>query len=618
MVIAIGVAALVANPGESGPSANVMSASSTPPGTNYAVIKAIAVGSDPLTVAVNGVDDSIYVINSGDGTASVIDGLTGSVVNTLSLGSVLDSVAVSERTGTAYVSVYTANPTPPTIATINGSTVAQIPMNIRTYGIAVNQRDDTIYATNYDSDNIAVLSTQNVDDSFLVPVGVNPVRIAVDQGDDTVYIVNDGRGQPSTMTVLKGSNPLDDSAIVAVGNSAWGVAVAESRNKVFVANYGTPGSLSVVDGRTLGVSSVPQVRGAWAVAVDQRDDTVYVTDFFGGLSFVAGSTGQLSDDSLALRGLSYDIAVDGSGVNQGLVFVTAHNFNELLVVGRVSASGVPASGATGDSFPLSLSVADLSPTFLMDDSTVDSVSFGSTQATFTRDAGNSWEVTVPDGSGLVPVTVQLDGGLSVFAGMFSYGGSPAPDPALAPSPPLNVSGVAGDGSVLVSWDRPVDSGSFAVTNYEVVASPGGRVCLVDASELSCVVSGLVNGTAYTFEVRALNGAGWGAWSAASAPVTPVGPGPVATMVVTGSRGTGVNAGRVFADGVTTRLVGREVQARVHLSGQVNYENGSIRTVGADGTFRWQRRTNKTVYVYFRVVDEPGVRSNRLVIRPSRG
>jgi hypothetical protein len=194
---------------------------------------------------------------------------------------------------------------------------------------------------------------------------------------------------------------------------------------------------------------------------------------------------------------------------------------------------------------------------------------------------------------------------------------PPPSPNVyPPSQPREVAAVAGDGSASVSWRTPESTGSFPITDYEVQATTGGQSCLVKAPELSCLVPGLSNGTAYTFMVRALNGAGWGSWSAPSAAVTPVAPKPAPTIIVTGSRGSGADVGRVFADGVTTNLVGQQVQARVHVSGEERYQDGSVRTVTASGAFQWQRKTNKTVYLYFRAVDRPEVRSNRIVIRPS--
>jgi hypothetical protein len=93
-----------------------------------------------------------------------------------------------------------------------------------------------------------------------------------------------------------------------------------------------------------------------------------------------------------------------------------------------------------------------------------------------------------------------------------------PDVAI-PGSPSGVSGVAGNGEVTVSWTAPADDGGSAVTGYAVTASPGGQTCTTTGAT-SCVVSGLTNGTAYTFTVVATNEAGNSLPSEASAPVTP--------------------------------------------------------------------------------------------------
>ena len=253
---------------------------------------------------------------------------------------------------------------------------------------------------------------------------------------------------------------------------------------------------------------------------------------------------------------------------------------------------------------------------------------GATWAAVSNPASTSETISTASGGGALVNGTTYDvqvravnglgnGGASNTLQGTPTGSTPTPAPSTyPPSQPREVAAVAGDGTASVSWKTPESAGSYPITDYEVQATPGAQSCLVKAPALSCVVLGLSNGTAYTFEVRALNGAGWGAWSVASQAVTPVGPKPTPTIVITGSRGSGSDVGRVFADGVTTNLFDQQVQARVHLSGQTAYENGSLRTVTSNGTFRWQRKTNKTVYVYFRALDQRDVRSNRIVIRPN--
>ena len=91
--------------------------------------------------------------------------------------------------------------------------------------------------------------------------------------------------------------------------------------------------------------------------------------------------------------------------------------------------------------------------------------------------------------------------------------------ALAPWSPTDVTATAGDGSATVSWTPSYDEGS-AITGFDVIASDGSTCA---STTTSCTVTGLVNGTAYTFEVAATNAIGTGGYSLPSQPVAPIGP-----------------------------------------------------------------------------------------------
>lgn len=92
------------------------------------------------------------------------------------------------------------------------------------------------------------------------------------------------------------------------------------------------------------------------------------------------------------------------------------------------------------------------------------------------------------------------------------------DPLKNPNAPTGVSATAGDASASVSFTAPANPGGSAVSAYYAVSNPDQITGTGASSPVS--VTGLTNGTAYTFKVWALNTYGPSPYSAASGSVTP--------------------------------------------------------------------------------------------------
>jgi len=511
-------------------------------------------------------------------------------------------------------------------------------------GIAVS-RDDTVYVVNANDSSLSVVrsSTMTVDRTVTVPN--SPQAVALSRVDDTVFISSSGTSR--SITMLKSSN-LDDSIATSLGSihgaSPWGLAVG-SDDSAYIANF-FANTIFGFNSATRTVSNAfTGAQGPIGVAVT-TDDSVYFTRQTGnaltrfpagdpsssvsltigrpkgvslgpdGSPYVAGQAGGDGfitvvnpstfsiDDSVATGpGAWSSIAVTRSGL---AVAVDRDYHNYAVIIADLTPSLVTTSAFAGTTG--SLTLGGLPAGVTVDDTTVGSVAFGDDTVVWTRTAGtNTFTGPIPAGSGSVPVVVALNGGNTAFAGTFTYASTPPPP--TPSSAPRSASAVAGDGSASVSWAPPASAGSYAVSTYQVVASPGGRTCLT--SSLSCEVTRLANGTSYTFTVRALTGAGWSPASEPSNAVTPEAA-PRPSVVITGSR----EGKRIVIVGQTTGFgLGGTLRPWTRFPGQSTFTEGAATIlVSTDGTFEWRRKTGRKVSVYVQTSDA-SVRSNTVTIAP---
>jgi hypothetical protein len=122
------------------------------------------------------------------------------------------------------------------------------------------------------------------------------------------------------------------------------------------------------------------------------------------------------------------------------------------------------------------------------------INFATWQAApYNQDAGSTHSATDPV-SGVTNTTVHL------------------------PDPPATVTAEAGNGQAKITFAPSPDSGGDTIVGYTVTSSPGG--VSTSSRGAPIILSGLTNGTPYTFTVRTNSSIGRGAASAPSNSVTP--------------------------------------------------------------------------------------------------
>lgn len=112
-----------------------------------------------------------------------------------------------------------------------------------------------------------------------------------------------------------------------------------------------------------------------------------------------------------------------------------------------------------------------------------------------------------------------------------------------PGAPTIGTATAGNATASVTFTAPSSDGGSAITGYTVTSSPGSLTGTGASSPIT--VSGLTNGTSYTFTVRATNAIGTGPASAASNSVSPSAPPAWVLAYYTSTSGYNVGGGSLY-------------------------------------------------------------------------
>jgi len=190
-------------------------------------------------------------------------------------------------------------------------------------------------------------------------------------------------------------------------------------------------------------------------------------------------------------------------------------------------------------------------------------------------------------------------------------------PATIPGAPQDFTATAGNTQVVLAWTAPLSNGGSAILRYEIQVGSGAwtDVGLVT----SHTVTGLANGTAVTFNIRAVNAVGNGA--EASATATPTAPGggggggwptaPVITITSQPANAT-VPLGEIDSNLYVTATVTQNATRsyRWYRATDADRTGASTFTGATTATFPKPANLTGATYYFYVVVSAPGATSVR--------
>jgi YVTN family beta-propeller protein len=250
------------------------------------VLKSITINQGRLgDVAVSPGGTYAYVTGGlGSNTLSVIDTATNIVTATMQFGSIPDEIGFSPDGAYAYI----FNEGPTTVAVVDTATrtvvaTIDIAADIGPADLAVRPDGRRVYVVNSFDSTLSVIDTDPLHVGYrtvikTIPVD-RPIGVAVSRDGSRVYVSHEFSGQQlgNTVSVIDtATNAVIDT--IMVGAKPGAMAVSPDGTRLYVANEADD-TVSVVDVATnTVVATIPVGSGPTGVAVSPDGSRIYVTN----------------------------------------------------------------------------------------------------------------------------------------------------------------------------------------------------------------------------------------------------------------------------------------------------------------------------------------------------
>lgn len=198
------------------------------------VVNIIGVAQKPYATAVSPDGTTVYVANQNSGLVSIINTTANKVVGNITVGSNPSGMALSPDGNTLYVTNGNAS----TVQLFDANSHAVLgsrAVGITPQGVAVSPNSSFAYVANRNSNTVSVISPVLPTKLLDIGVGTSPEELIVSPDGTTVYVTNYNSASVSVISTADNKR-VDD---ILVGSNPRGITISKDGSTLYVTNYGS-------------------------------------------------------------------------------------------------------------------------------------------------------------------------------------------------------------------------------------------------------------------------------------------------------------------------------------------------------------------------------------------
>jgi YVTN family beta-propeller protein/VCBS repeat-containing protein len=211
--------------------------------------RGIPVGNEPVAAVSKPGTTTVYVVNRGDNTVSVVDTASGAISKTIPVGHGPTAAAINPQ-GTAVYVLNQSDNTVSVIDTATNSVTTTVP-GVANAGALVASTTN-VYITRVGTNSVYNIDAGTKSVSTL-DVGSNPLALAISPDGKTLYVAR-GNGITGYSVAAIDTGTKAITKTVNVGVTPIGVALTADGKNLYVVSNSTAAGVPLIDTATMAVT----------------------------------------------------------------------------------------------------------------------------------------------------------------------------------------------------------------------------------------------------------------------------------------------------------------------------------------------------------------------------